>query len=114
MVETKISIFGFVSGSTEGVTATFDLFDSSSGPDLTLSPQTFTNSAEAFINDNSNSLGVPAENDAGKVVVSLRYFPSTEKPTKSRSNLRFIRMYVTKSLLHAVALCTRINNALCN
>ncbi|KAF2898800.1 hypothetical protein ILUMI_07374 [Ignelater luminosus] len=51
-------------GATEGVTATFDLFDSSSGPDLTLSPQTFTNSAEAFINDNSNSLGVPAENDA--------------------------------------------------
>uniref|UniRef100_A0A1Y1LPB3 Transcriptional-regulating factor 1 n=2 Tax=Photinus pyralis TaxID=7054 RepID=A0A1Y1LPB3_PHOPY len=49
---------------TEGVTATFDLFDSSSGPDLTLSPQTFTNSAEAFINDNSNSLGVPTENES--------------------------------------------------
>ncbi|KAK4885195.1 hypothetical protein RN001_001466 [Aquatica leii] len=52
------------SGATEGVTATFDLFDSSSGPDLTLSPQTFTNSAEAFINDNSNSLGVPTENES--------------------------------------------------
>ncbi|XP_025830950.1 uncharacterized protein LOC108738669 isoform X2 [Agrilus planipennis] len=51
------------SGTTEGVTATFDLFDSSSGPDLTLSPQTFTNSTEAFINDNSNSLGVSTEND---------------------------------------------------
>jgi hypothetical protein len=54
-----------ISGGNEAVTATFDLFDSSSGPDLTLSPQTFTNSAEAFINDNSNSLGVPADSDAG-------------------------------------------------
>ncbi|XP_074037248.1 uncharacterized protein isoform X4 [Leptinotarsa decemlineata] len=52
------------SGGNDAVTATFDLFDSSSGPDLTLSPQTFTNSAEAFINDNSNSLGVPTESDA--------------------------------------------------
>ncbi|KAK9869211.1 hypothetical protein WA026_002963 [Henosepilachna vigintioctopunctata] len=51
---------------SEAVTATFDLFDSSSGPDLTLSPQTFTNSAEAFINDNSDSLGgVPQDQDAG-------------------------------------------------
>ncbi|XP_075222502.1 uncharacterized protein LOC142325068 isoform X2 [Lycorma delicatula] len=40
-------------------TTTFDLFDSESGQDLTLSPQTFTSSTEAFINDNSNSLGVP-------------------------------------------------------
>ncbi|XP_039282930.1 zinc finger protein 287 [Nilaparvata lugens] len=40
-------------------TPTFDLFDSESGQDLTLSPQTFTSSTEAFINDNSNSLGVP-------------------------------------------------------
>lgn len=54
-----------IPGGNDAVTATFDLFDSSSGPDLTLSPQTFTNSAEAFINDNSNSLGVPADNDAG-------------------------------------------------
>lgn len=46
--------------------ATFDLFDSSSGPDLTLSPQTFTNSAEAFINDNSDSLGVSPDSDAGR------------------------------------------------
>ncbi|XP_018579373.1 uncharacterized protein LOC108917312 isoform X2 [Anoplophora glabripennis] len=52
------------SGGSDAVTATFDLFDSSSGPDLTLSPQTFTNSAEAFINDNSNSLGVPTDSDA--------------------------------------------------
>ncbi|KAK9744070.1 Zinc finger, C2H2 type [Popillia japonica] len=51
-------------GGNEAVTATFDLFDSSNGPDLTLSPQTFTNSTEAFINDNSNSLGVPADNEA--------------------------------------------------
>ncbi|KAL1110099.1 hypothetical protein AAG570_008176 [Ranatra chinensis] len=36
----------------------FDLFDSDNGQDLTLSPQTFTSSTEAFINDNSNSLGV--------------------------------------------------------
>uniref|UniRef100_A0ABD2WSP6 Transcriptional-regulating factor 1 n=1 Tax=Trichogramma kaykai TaxID=54128 RepID=A0ABD2WSP6_9HYME len=42
-----------------------DLFDSESGPDLTLSPQTFTSTAEAFINDNSNSLGVPGDNDTG-------------------------------------------------
>ncbi|XP_060525589.1 uncharacterized protein LOC132701551 isoform X3 [Cylas formicarius] len=52
------------SGGNDAVTATFDLFDSSSGPDLTLSPQTFTNSTEAFINDNSNSLGVPTDTDA--------------------------------------------------
>ncbi|XP_046741243.1 uncharacterized protein LOC124408381 isoform X3 [Diprion similis] len=42
-----------------------ELFDSESGPDLTLSPQTFTSTAEAFINDNSDSLGVPGDNDAG-------------------------------------------------
>ncbi|KAH0534574.1 hypothetical protein KQX54_005512 [Cotesia glomerata] len=40
-----------------------ELFDSESGPDLTLSPQTFTSTAEAFINDNSDSLGVPGDND---------------------------------------------------
>ncbi|XP_049826853.1 uncharacterized protein LOC109598471 isoform X2 [Aethina tumida] len=52
------------SGGSDAVAATFDLFDSSSGPDLTLSPQTFTNSAEAFINDNSsNSLGGPVSQD---------------------------------------------------
>ncbi|XP_068991553.1 zinc finger protein 541 isoform X6 [Neodiprion pinetum] len=42
-----------------------ELFDSESGPDLTLSPQTFTSTTEAFINDNSDSLGVPGDNDAG-------------------------------------------------
>ncbi|XP_072755383.1 uncharacterized protein [Anoplolepis gracilipes] len=42
-----------------------ELFDSESGPDLTLSPQTFTSTAEAFINDNSDSLGVPGDNDTG-------------------------------------------------
>nr|CAD7426031.1 unnamed protein product [Timema monikensis] len=46
-----------------GSTATFDLFDSESGQDLTLSPQTFTSSTEAFINDNSDSLGVPGDTD---------------------------------------------------
>ncbi|XP_071053390.1 zinc finger protein 541 isoform X2 [Onthophagus taurus] len=56
---------GSQQGGGESVTtAPFDLFDSSNGPDLTLSPQTFTNSTEAFINDNSNSLGVPADNEA--------------------------------------------------
>jgi hypothetical protein len=49
-----------------GNTATFDLFDSESGQDLTLSPQTFTSSTEAFINDNSDSLGVPGDTDTGK------------------------------------------------
>jgi hypothetical protein len=48
-----------------GNTATFDLFDSESGQDLTLSPQTFTSSTEAFINDNSDSLGVPGDTDTG-------------------------------------------------
>lgn len=43
-----------------------ELFDSESGPDLTLSPQTFTSTAEAFINDNSDSLGVPGDNDTGE------------------------------------------------
>ncbi|KAI4496652.1 hypothetical protein M0804_000462 [Polistes exclamans] len=42
-----------------------ELFDNESGPDLTLSPQTFTSTAEAFINDNSDSLGVPGDNDTG-------------------------------------------------
>ena len=44
-----------------------ELFDNESGPDLTLSPQTFTSTAEAFINDNSDSLGVPGDNDPGKI-----------------------------------------------
>lgn len=50
-----------------GNTATFDLFDSESGQDLTLSPQTFTSSTEAFINDNSDSLGVPGDADTGRL-----------------------------------------------
>jgi hypothetical protein len=53
-----------------GNTATFDLFDSESGQDLTLSPQTFTSSTEAFINDNSDSLGVPGDTDTGRQAVS--------------------------------------------
>lgn len=51
-----------------------ELFDSESGPDLTLSPQTFTSTAEAFINDNSDSLGVPGDNDMGKSFISLFIF----------------------------------------
>lgn len=47
-------------------TTTFDFFDSENGQDLTLSPQTFTSSTEAFINDNSDSLGVPGDADTGK------------------------------------------------
>ncbi|CAG9762190.1 unnamed protein product [Ceutorhynchus assimilis] len=45
------------------VTASFDFFDSSSAHDLTLSPQTLSNTTEALINDNSNSLGLPADSD---------------------------------------------------
>ncbi|KAH1007759.1 hypothetical protein HUJ04_004954 [Dendroctonus ponderosae] len=45
------------------VTASFDFFDSSSAHDLTLSPQTLSNTTEALINDNSDSLGLPADND---------------------------------------------------
>jgi hypothetical protein len=54
-----------------GNTATFDLFDSESGQDLTLSPQTFTSSTEAFINDNSDSLGVPGDTDTGRPFCDL-------------------------------------------
>lgn len=61
-----IFLFFLGNGTT---TATFDLFDSESGQDLTLSPQTFTSSTEAFINDNSNSLGVPgADTDTGELI----------------------------------------------
>lgn len=57
----------YISGNGANTT-TFDLFDSESGQDLTLSPQTFTSSTEAFINDNSNSLGVPgADTDTGRL-----------------------------------------------
>ena len=48
-----------------------ELFDSESGPDLTLSPQTFTSTAEAFINDNSDSLGVPGDNDTGEFLKTI-------------------------------------------
>ncbi|XP_065352605.1 pneumococcal serine-rich repeat protein-like isoform X3 [Cloeon dipterum] len=49
-----------------GADGTFDLFDSESGQDLTLSPQTFTSSTEAFLNDNSDSLP-PTQADADTV-----------------------------------------------
>ncbi|XP_057333993.1 uncharacterized protein LOC130673095 isoform X3 [Microplitis mediator] len=52
-------------GSAATGNSNLELFDSESGPDLTLSPQTFTSTAEAFINDNSDSLGVPGDNDMG-------------------------------------------------
>ncbi|XP_051166525.1 uncharacterized protein LOC127284870 isoform X2 [Leptopilina boulardi] len=52
-------------GAANGGNGNLELFDSESGPDLTLSPQTFTSTAEAFINDNSDSLGVPGDNDTG-------------------------------------------------
>ncbi|XP_044744094.1 uncharacterized protein LOC123306258 isoform X2 [Coccinella septempunctata] len=65
-------------GGAEAVTATFDLFDSSSGPDLTLSPQTFTNSTETFINDNSDSLGgVPQDQDAVSTTTDEKKIGST-------------------------------------
>ncbi|KAK2582905.1 hypothetical protein KPH14_008973 [Odynerus spinipes] len=52
-------------GAAAAGNGSLELFDSESGPDLTLSPQTFTSTAEAFINDNSDSLGVPGDNDTG-------------------------------------------------
>lgn len=55
-------------------TTTFDLFDSDNGQDLTLSPQTFTSSTEAFINDNSDSLGVPGDTDTGKLNLFSFFF----------------------------------------
>lgn len=51
-----------------------ELFDSESGPDLTLSPQTFTSTAEAFINDNSDSLGVPGDNDTGECLFRFYFY----------------------------------------
>ncbi|KAF4527357.1 hypothetical protein B566_EDAN001136 [Ephemera danica] len=55
-------MFVFVGGG-----GAFDLFDSESGQDLTLSPQTFTSSTEAFLNDNSESLpGAPGDADTGR------------------------------------------------
>lgn len=63
---TDVFIPDFIAGNGANST-TFDLFESESGQDLTLSPQTFTSSTEAFLNDNSNSLGVPgADTDTGK------------------------------------------------
>lgn len=59
---TKTVLFLYVTGN-----GNLELFDSESGPDLTLSPQTFTSTAEAFINDNSDSLGVPGDNDTGEL-----------------------------------------------
>lgn len=58
-----------------------ELFDSESGPDLTLSPQTFTSTAEAFINDNSDSLGVPGDNDTGKFPFSSFLFSTLLPPS---------------------------------
>uniref|UniRef100_A0A1B6CCX3 Protein krueppel n=1 Tax=Clastoptera arizonana TaxID=38151 RepID=A0A1B6CCX3_9HEMI len=61
---------------------TFDLFDSESGQDLTLSPQTFTSSTEAFINDNSNSLGVPgADTDTVGSSEDIKGAPDSSKLT---------------------------------
>ncbi|CAH1185966.1 unnamed protein product [Phyllotreta striolata] len=76
------------SGGSDAVTATFDLFDSSSGPDLTLSPQTFTNSAEAFINDNSDSLGVPTDGDAVSTTTSDDKKPISSSECSKGSNKR--------------------------
>lgn len=55
---------------TDTVTASFDFFDSSSAHDLTLSPQTLSNTTEALINDNSNSLGLGHDSDAGKLFIN--------------------------------------------
>ncbi|XP_046658292.1 serine-rich adhesin for platelets-like isoform X2 [Homalodisca vitripennis] len=59
---------------------TFDLFESESGQDLTLSPQTFTSSTEAFLNDNSNSLGVPgADTDTVGSTEDVKGTPDSSK-----------------------------------
>ncbi|KAL1512796.1 hypothetical protein ABEB36_002325 [Hypothenemus hampei] len=63
------------------VTASFDFFDSSSAHDLTLSPQTLSNTTEALINDNSNnSLGLPGDSDAVSTTTKDNGKPGSTSP----------------------------------
>ncbi|XP_030764094.1 flocculation protein FLO11 isoform X2 [Sitophilus oryzae] len=65
---------------TDTVTASFDFFDSSSAQDLTLSPQTLSNTTEALVNDNSNSLGLSADSDAVSTTTKDDGKPGTTSP----------------------------------
>ncbi|XP_018899320.2 uncharacterized protein [Bemisia tabaci] len=67
-------------------TSTLDLFDSENAQDLTLSPQTFTSSTEAFINNNSDCLTDSAEDstgasDASRLVV-IKSRPKASSPNR--------------------------------
>jgi len=77
-----------------GNTATFDLFDSESGQDLTLSPQTFTSSTEAFINDNSDSLGVPGDTDTGRLFHDSWTCVDVSVPTALSTGYQVERSYL--------------------
>ncbi|KAJ9581555.1 hypothetical protein L9F63_023263, partial [Diploptera punctata] len=98
-----------------GNTATFDLFDSESGQDLTLSPQTFTSSTEAFINDNSDSLGVPGDTDtvgstedAKGVADSSKLAVKKPRPKASSPNRQGPQQCQFKKImdLHNIKMCT--------
>ncbi|KAL2718577.1 zinc finger protein 541-like [Vespula squamosa] len=64
-----------------------ELFDSESGPDLTLSPQTFTSTTEAFINDNSDSLGVPGDNDTVSLFFSTLHYSPISRWARPKSKV---------------------------
>ncbi|KAL0269088.1 UNVERIFIED_CONTAM: hypothetical protein PYX00_006924 [Menopon gallinae] len=66
-------------------TTTFDLFDSETGQDLTLSPPTFANSTEAFVNDNSDSLGVPGDADTVGSSEDVKNAPDSSKLSVKKS-----------------------------
>jgi len=86
-----------------GNTATFDLFDSESGQDLTLSPQTFTSSTEAFINDNSDSLGVPGDTDTGSLFHDSWTCGDVSVPTALSTRYQVQRSYLMGGSLSAPA-----------
>ena len=84
-----------------GNTATFDLFDSESGQDLTLSPQTFTSSTEAFINDNSDSLGVPGDTDTGRLLHDSWTCVDVSVPVALLAEYQLQRSYLMRRNLSA-------------
>jgi hypothetical protein len=86
-----------------GNTATFDLFDSESGQDLTLSPQTFTSSTEAFINDNSDSLGVPGDTDTGRLFHGAWTCVDLSVPFALSTEYQVRRSYLMEGRLSAPA-----------
>ena len=84
-----------------------ELFDSESGPDLTLSPQTFTSTAEAFINDNSDSLGVPGDNDTGEYIYIHTSYGYKKPSSLFIANRARVCMYmcISTSRLHSAWDC---------